>query len=143
MSRGDRAVKLENYEFSPWIKWGDLGNHRSLLSKPGVYLLAHFDSEPPPGPAQPSSAPIAVLSESERPLRERIKEFERSATTGKRGHSIGRTYHKIFEWNPNMLFVSILNFDDGKKTHESIRSDIVGQIVEYHWDRPTFIRKKR
>lgn len=66
------------------------------IHKPGVYLLAHFDSAPS-GKAKPLEEKIIYIGETCNNLEDRWNQFDCSACQGKRGHSGGITYWKMFE----------------------------------------------
>jgi hypothetical protein len=90
--------------FSAWVRWSEcttLGGIRF----PGVYLLAHFRNCPS-GAADPRAKQIIYIGETCRNLIGRWRQFNRSAFRGKRGHSGGRAYRKVFGCGSGRLWVA-------------------------------------
>ena len=93
--------------FSSWCPWAD---RKALahLDAPGVYLLAHFSGNPPKKVAANQKQIIYVGETCDRSIGKRLALFNISASTGKRAHSGGRTYHKRFQRPSKSLYVSIV-----------------------------------
>ena len=82
--------------FSSWVSW----EHRQAIPDDhggyvhkygGVYLLAHFASAPPQGPADVLHDAIVYVGEGKH-LKQRWYQFERSAYLGLSGHSGGASH---------------------------------------------------
>ena len=81
--------------FGPWVAWAHRLSLRGI-SAPGVYVLTHSHGHPPSS-SNPISHPVIYVGEtSNQTLADRWRQFSRSATTGKRSHSGGRTYFVRF-----------------------------------------------
>ena len=82
---------MKRYQFQPWVSW--LRRCESQhCDRPGVYILARFDS-PPSGIVDPTVAEIIYIGETcKNSLGGRWLAFNRSAFEQKDGHSGGRTF---------------------------------------------------
>ena len=79
-------------EFSDWFAWQE----RDQIPEchlPGLYALAHF-KKPPTGSADPLNSDVVYIGQScgQGGVKGRLNLFDRSATSGRKGHSGGRTY---------------------------------------------------
>ncbi len=94
-----------------WFRWDDAKGVRGAR-RPGVYLLAHFDT--PPSTIDRKDERIIYVGETcDQTLRKRWARFERSAFRNKGGHSGGRTYFELFGGKGReRLFVAFATPDD-------------------------------
>lgn len=77
--------------FSNHVAWID---RASLPDRAGVYLIAR-------------SEPVYIgRTWGAKGIRNRIRSFHRSATTGQKGHAGGVTFHEVFDGDTTGLFVS-------------------------------------
>ncbi len=109
VSMGTRVIAIPQIEFSIWFPW-DQRNHVPDCELPGVYALAHFQGAPE-GTADPLDPCIRYIGQScsRGGVRGRLALFDRSARTGKNGHSGGRTYHEKFGAVNSGLYVSVFS----------------------------------
>ena len=108
--------------FSSWIQWKDRNSVKDA-SRPGVYLLANLETAPP-GSAEALDERVIYIGETcSNSLIGRWKDFYRSATTGKFGHSGGLTYYRVFKGDASKLFVAAFPVDglDGEMRSSFIR----------------------
>ena len=98
-------------EMSRWVKWPTLDR----VGRPGVYVLAHLEKVPR-GPADHTVAEVVYIGESSRPLHVRWLAFNRSAISGKKSHSGGRSYNAQFKKPHSTLHVAWLHIDEGNKS---------------------------
>lgn len=99
-------------EFSNWFSW----NERCQIhgcELPGVYALAHFDRRPR-GLADPLVCNVRYIGQScgREGVIGRLGLFDRSARTGKNGHSGGKTYHAQYGSISDDLCVAAFLVDD-------------------------------
>ena len=107
MSRGRSWGRLRG-----WRRWTDIKGLGEALSRPGVYLLAHFDGAPPKV-MDTKDERIIYIGETCDTLRTRWSRFNRAAFTGRGGHSGGNTYYKLFRGkHRDRLFVAFATPDD-------------------------------
>ena len=101
-------MKLTKLDFSPWFPWKDRTKIENSDS-PGIYILAKF-KQVPKGNANPNSKKIIYIGETCSTLKSRWNQFNYSAFQGKRAHSGGSTYRKMYEVgdNGNDLYVAAL-----------------------------------
>ena len=85
---------MADYTITEWTPWEERLNIAGV-THPGVYLLAHFETAPPPD-MDPTDAAILYIGETCRSLRKRWANFNRAVSEGKPGHSGGLTYHAAF-----------------------------------------------
>ncbi len=96
--------------FSSWRQWKDRGSLPGIKC-PGVYILAQFDVMPL-GIAEPLDERVVYIGETcNSSLIGRWRGFDKSACTGKFGHSGGRTYYKKFQGDTTKLFVAAFSAD--------------------------------
>ena len=98
--------------FTPWVSWV---NRNSLpdKGKPGVYLIARFEQQPPLEPADPFEKRIVYIGESSGGrFQSRWRSFERSAFKNKGRHRGGKRYKERFGGDSSILYVSTLS-DEG------------------------------
>ena len=86
------------------------------MGRPGVYMIALFDSDPPESVSAADEHIIYIGETCERALRKRLQEFSRAASDGITKHSGGRRFHREFgdeamESMSNSLFVAVLAID--------------------------------
>lgn len=94
------AIPAENVraEFTPWLRWDRREfpiEGYPLHEYSGVYVLAHFDSPPPEGHANPVDPRVIYVGEGAW-LGRRWYSFERSVAR-KPGHSAGHSYRKRYQ----------------------------------------------
>ena len=77
----------------------------------GIYLLGHFERRPR-GAADPTKGSVIYIGETRGSFAKRWAQFHRSASTGMRAHSGGRTYFRSFNVVPPELFVAALPVRD-------------------------------
>jgi hypothetical protein len=77
------------------IEWEE---RASLPDCAGVYVIARGD---------PSNTIYIGRTWGAKGIRHRIRTFHRSATTGKKGHAGGVTFHGVFDGDTTGLFVSV------------------------------------
>ncbi len=98
-------IHAPRIRFSHWARWSD----QKLLKgtdSPGVYLLAHF-RKAPAGPANTLSRQVIYIGETcQNSLFGRWRQFNRSAFQGKRGHSGGKTFRKMYGATTDNLYVA-------------------------------------
>jgi hypothetical protein len=105
MNADQRGFMKTHFNFSNWMPWVSRKNFPNC-KQPGVYLLAHFE-QPPLGPADPLSKEIVYIGETcDQDLAKRWRQFNRSASTGLKAHSGGRTYHANRSSRMDQLFVA-------------------------------------
>lgn len=95
--------------FSQWYSWSSRDDISVLLSRPGIYLLAHSKHRAPTLNANSLPQQIIYIGEScNQTLTTRLNQFDRSARTGTSGHSGGKSYYENFQ--PRMLKKIFLSF---------------------------------
>lgn len=90
--------------FTQWHRWKDRDSLEGT-HLPGVYLLAQFQTVPD-GPADPTEKQIVYIGATDRPLTERWRNFDRAIAGKAENHSGGKTYHKLFGYRVDDLYVS-------------------------------------
>src|SRR4030042_2744103 len=89
-----RIMGLPSITFSNWMPWTNRIKI-SGIGKPGLYALAHFVK--PPSTVDLQTREIIYVGETcDQSLRQRWGQFHRCAFEGKKGHSGGITYWKLF-----------------------------------------------
>ena len=139
-------MSLPDIVFSKWTRWND----RTTLNEvdyPGIYVLAHFKTHPV-GDADPLAQEVIYIGETcDQLLRVRWNQFHRCAFEGKRGHSGGMTYWRVFGGKGGEnLFVAAFpvgNLDDQIRPL-FIRHVERKLILEYalKWDAPPKCNRK-
>ena len=97
VSRGVEQLRSPDIEFTAWCPL-DARNAFPGLDQSGVYVIAHFDGEPP-DVTDPTCKEVIYIGETTgktQSLRKRLKQFHNAALSGTAKHSGGRTYHKKF-----------------------------------------------
>lgn len=91
--------------FTPWLPWER--RYELELSSPGIYLLAR---SPRKGKPTRSSKLLYIGETCGQTLRGRLYQFNRSAFLGKRAHSGGLTFARMFRRKtaPGWLYISVL-----------------------------------
>jgi hypothetical protein len=110
--------------FSMWCRWENREENRDGLPGldcPGIYLLAHFAEKPPAELDATVDQVIYVGETCAQSLKKRLRNFNRSATTGKFSHSAGRSYFKLFAGIQPTLFVAILPISGSEPALRSAR----------------------
>ena len=131
--------------FSSWCPWAD---RKALahLAAPGVYLLAHFSGNPPKEAAASQKQIIYIGETCNRSIGKRLTLVNKSASTGKRAHSGGRTYHKRFRCPAKTLYVSIVAIRQDEKGIPSLRIRYLERkfIYQYalQWGKAPLCNKK-
>lgn len=82
-------------ELSQPIAWAD---RATLPDRAGVYLIAR---------GSPENTVYIGRTWGGRGIRQRIRAFHRSATTGMNGHAGGVTFHGVFSGDTSDLYVSV------------------------------------
>ena len=110
----------ESMVFSLWFRWEQCDSVPGS-DLPGVYLIAEFE-DPPPGSPNPLDEHILCIGRTGADSKQkggayddyvskRCYRFKRSATTGKRAHSGGRTaYKKSLPRQWDNVYVAALQF---------------------------------
>src|SRR5262249_2851773 len=109
-STGKTLMKLP--EFDSWTRWSDR-DAMAGCERPGVYLLAKFESSPPRVVVPVISNIIYIGETCDQSLSKRWYQFNRSAFYQKGGHSGGWTFADKFCENrivdpPSWLYVAPL-----------------------------------
>ena len=92
---------------SRWTPWADR-NDITRSDAPGVYLLGRFRG-PPPARVTALDEHVVYIGETvQRKLRQRWRQFNRSAFEGTFGHSGGATYRACVAKTPRHLYVAAL-----------------------------------
>lgn len=97
--------KLPKVKFSDWCAWGDRNNLNNI-EYPGVYILAKFKSSSSKK-VNLKDKNIIYIGETCSSLKKRLRQFNRSAFIGCRGHSGGISYNKKFNDTGDDLYVAI------------------------------------
>jgi len=97
-------TEVTTLEFSNWIHW-DNRDELDEIQFPGIYLLAHFDCVPA-GPTYPKDKNIIYNGETCNTLKNRWRQFHRSAFEDKQGHSGGITYREHQRSKGKILYVA-------------------------------------
>jgi len=86
---------VEGGQFSGWFLWKEREESEDI-DCPGVYLLAHFPGGAPIE-VDPQAREVVYVGETcGQGLKKRLRQFEKSAATGKHAHAGGRNYHTEF-----------------------------------------------
>ena len=111
-SLGMWVIAKRHIEFSRWFPWKDR-NDIPDVSLPGVYALAHF-RRPPQGVADPLDYRVRYIGQSccRGGVKGRLNLFDRSARTGRKGHSGGKTFHGDFGGIVDGLYVAAYTVSD-------------------------------
>ena len=80
--------------FSPWTPWIERKNLH--LGVAGVYLLARFETAAPSGTPEICSNIIYIGETCGQTLAARLRQFDRSGSLGRTGHSGGMTFAATF-----------------------------------------------
>ncbi len=92
-------------KFSNWTRWNNRNNLKDR-KYPGVYMLAHFNN--PPNRAGELLHQIIYIGETcNQTLRERLTQFNTSASLGAEGHSGGCNYFNTYEEIRDCLYVTV------------------------------------
>jgi hypothetical protein len=102
--RLDEDAKTLAGHFPGWKPWASRTEFPEL-SWPGVYVIGVFATKP--GRVFPLPQEVVYVGQTTRTLRERLDEFDDSASTGRDGHSGGCTFHKSGRALPD-TWVSVL-----------------------------------
>jgi hypothetical protein len=101
-------------KFTPWVRWSE----RTTLEGvhlPGVYLLSHLNARLV-GHADPQVKDVIYIGETcGNSLLERWRQLDRAACRGKRGHSGGLSYRRLFGQPAGNLHVAafpVSNLDE-------------------------------
>ena len=105
-------------DFEPWIRLSERPTlPKEVLGSPGVYMLARFEQKRKQCAQKKILKEILYIGEScSQSIDKRLKQFQRSATKGKKAHSGGLRFHKKYpprkmppyEKFPDWLYVSFL-----------------------------------
>lgn len=131
--------------FSKWREWSKR-NTLDHIDEPGVYILAHLP-QLTRGRANPGRKEIIYIGETcDSSLRERWRQFNRSAFQNKFGHSGGATYRERFLNDAHILFVAAMPAGniDGNLRSLFIRYVERKLILDYalKWGNPPLCNRK-
>jgi hypothetical protein len=91
----EMSRQIKQLPFTKWLPWSRRA-HLPGTKYPGVYMIGHF-ATPPQGNPDPSSEEIIYIGQTTKgSLAGRWSKFDKSARTGRFGHSGGRNYHSFF-----------------------------------------------
>jgi hypothetical protein len=131
--------------FSSWVSWS--GRESLNLSEPGIYILGYFEVEKTSYKPTLSDSLLYIGETCGQALRNRLNQFERSAFSGKSGHSGGRTFFKEFNVTsaPYWLYLSVHSVSK-KEPYKSayirhIERALIWQYVHIHKKLPKCNRK--
>ena len=97
--------------FSPWVNWASR-NSLPGRDKPTVYLIARFEQNPSPGPADPCEKSIVYIGGSSRGrLQARWRSFDGAAFEDKGRHRGGKRYNEQFGGDSSVVYVATLPGD--------------------------------
>jgi hypothetical protein len=123
-----REVKVTFTSWQPWKK-------RTAEKRPGVYLLGCFRGKPPTGRARPLCSKIIYIGEThQQTLHKRLKDFDRSARTGKKAHAGDRSYHdrilkkKKCDELPGDLYVATATFSPVSSDYTACQSFLIRYV---------------
>ena len=77
------------------IEWAD---RSALPQQAGIYLISR---------GEPTNTVYIGRTWAAKGIRNRIRQFHRSASTGKKGHAGGVTFHGVFNGDTSGLWVSV------------------------------------
>ncbi len=101
--------------FTEWAPWEARESLVGIKEMPGIYLLSKFEGVNQATDPVPTNECIEYIGETcNQTLWARLKAFNKSATTGGRGHSGGRTYFNEYGGDIGDLFVSIIAYGEEK-----------------------------
>ena len=129
-------------EFTGWVRW----EQRSMLDgleHPGIYLVARSPRKRKPS----STSKLLYIGETcGQTFHRRLAQFNRSAFLGKRAHSGGSTFARLFpQGGAGSLYISVLPVKK-KEPYRSayirfVERAIIWNHVEAHGESPRCNRK--
>jgi hypothetical protein len=98
-------IDLIKIQFSSWSIWRDKNNLENIKF-PGIYIIAKFKSNLS-RKVDLKDKDIIYMGETCSSLQKRLRQFNRSAFKGARGHSGGSSYRKKYNDKGENLYISI------------------------------------
>lgn len=113
-SKAKAQQQLRKLRFSQWTRWENR-NNLPEISFPGLYIIAHRQR----GSrlmANPQSKRVIYIGQTcGQTLLRRLRQFNRSATDGRRSHAGGRSYFGEFGGVQSEMYVAVLPVKKGSE----------------------------
>jgi len=125
-------MKIPKIVFSKWIRWPDRRKIRNS-NQPGVYLIAIFKNLPPKK-ANLLDKEIIYVGETcgntprGRKLTKRWCDFNRSALTGKKGHSGGQRCRGICRTQFSNMYVTAFPVPISEMKEQMVRNSFIRYV---------------
>lgn len=133
--------------FSKWYLWSERHSIENI-HLPGVYMLAKFIDNIPPGNAVSLCKEIIYIGETCISLKKRWYQFQRSAFLNKNGHSGGKNYYLAYNDDGNDLYVSGFPVPDITENQKLspffirfVERKLIWEYVQEYGEQPKLNRK--